>query len=107
MKINITIRHFEPQEGLRGYVERKVSSCVDKYFPGAVEADVILVMEKQRYTAEVDIKIRNISFHAREEMRDIHELIDAVMQKLETQMRRYKEKRQDNKKRGMEKDFSL
>ncbi len=103
MKINITMRHFKPHEGLREYVENKVSSCVDKHFPKAIEAEVILVMEKQRYSAEVDIKIRGISFHAREEMRDIHELIDIVMRKLETQMRRYKEKRRDHKKRGIEK----
>ncbi len=93
MEFALTTRHFEPGEEFRDFVERKVKASVGKYFPKAVEAHVMVLMEgHNRYTAEVDIKITGISFHARGEMHDLHAVIEMVIEKIETQMRRYKDK---------------
>ncbi len=92
MEISITTRHFEIGRELRDSIDARVRTGVGKYFARAVEANVILAMEKHRYIGEVDIKIRDASFHACDETHGVHETIDRVMGKLETQMRRYKEK---------------
>ncbi len=96
MEVRITTRHFEVSRELRKAIEDRMGSVTQKYFPRALEANVILSMEKGRSTAEVDIKIRRASFHAREEMRDLQAVLDSVTGKLETQMRRYKEKRKSH-----------
>ncbi len=100
MEIAITTRHFEAPGELREVVEKRLSSAIGKYFPRAVEANVILSAEKHRYTAEADVKIKGASFHARGEMRDLNGVIDEVMGKLETQMRRHKGRRKSRSKKG-------
>ena len=97
MEFTLTTRNFEPAEDFRGFVERKVKTCVEKYFPKAVQAHVTVSMEGYRYVAEVDIKIRGISFHARGQMRDPHAVIESAVGKIETQMRRYKGRRKSHK----------
>ncbi len=97
MEFTLTVRHFEPAEDFRGFVERKVKTCVEKYFPKAVEAHVTVLVEGYRYVAEVDIKIRGISFRARGQMRDPHSVIETAVGKIETQMRRYKGKKKSHK----------
>jgi putative sigma-54 modulation protein len=97
LEFSVTTRHFEPAEEFRSFVERKVRTCVEKYFPKAVEAHVTVSMEGHGYIAEIDIKIRGVSFHARGEMRDLHSVTEMVMEKIETQMRRYKERRKSHK----------
>ncbi len=96
MDVRITTRHFEVSRELREAIEGRMRSATQKYFPRAVEANIILSMEKHRYAAEVDINIRGASFHARDEMRDLQAVLDSVTGKLETQMRRYKEKRKSH-----------
>jgi putative sigma-54 modulation protein len=93
LDVSITTRHFEIARELRDFIEARVRAGVGKYFTRAVEANVILVMEKHRYIGEVDIKIRGTSFHACDETHDVHGTIDRLMGKLETQMRRHKEKK--------------
>lgn len=97
MEFTLTTRHFEPAEDFRGFVERKVKTCVEKYFPKAVKAHVTVLVEGYRYVAEVDIKIRGISFHATGEMRDPHAVVETAVGKIETQMRRYKGRRKSHK----------
>ncbi len=100
MEFAVTTRHFEPAEEFRNFVERKVKACVEKYFPRAVEAHVTVSMEGHGYIAEVDIKIKGVSFHARGEMRDLHGVMETVMGKIETQMRRYKGRRKSRKQQS-------
>ena len=107
LDVIVTTRHFEPAGKFRDLVEDKIRGSVEKYFPRAVEAHVTVSMEKHRYIAEVDIKISGVSFHAREETHDMHVSIDNAVSKLETQMRRYKEKRSGHKQKEIraEDDF--
>ena len=100
MKFTLTVRHFEPAEEFRGFVEEKVKACVEKYFPRALESHITVSMEGRRYIAEVDISVRGTSFHASGEMRNLHRVIEVVMDKLETQMRRGKAKRRNHKQHG-------
>ncbi len=104
MDISITTRHFEIGRELRDSIDARVRTGVGKYFARAVDANVILTMEKHGYIGEVDIKIRGASFHACDETHDVPGSIDRVMGKLETQMRRYKEKRKNHHRK--ERDFT-
>ena len=98
MEFTITTRHFEPMDEIRSSVERKVKNCVEKYFSRGV-SHVTVSMESNRYVVEIDIKIKGISFHARKEMHDLNGAVDATVEKIETQMRRYKERRKNHKQK--------
>ncbi|MFQ5870241.1 MAG: ribosome hibernation-promoting factor, HPF/YfiA family [Candidatus Zixiibacteriota bacterium] len=101
MKIIITGRHLEMDEKMRSYAEKKLHKA-ETYFDRIIEAHMILSAEKHRRIAEVTLNAKRVTFHAEEETEDIYASIDGVMEKVDTQVRRYKEKLSDRKHRSKE-----
>lgn len=91
MQINITFRHVEPSEALKNYAVEKVDR-LKKHFDGLVEGHVILSLEKIRHLAEVTLQANGIRVNAKEENTDFYSAVDNVVDKLERQLVRYKEK---------------
>ncbi len=98
MQINITFRHLDSSEGLKEYVQKRIGK-LEKYFYGPVEANVILRAEKFRQQAEVILIGDGYTINGKEETADMYEAIDLVVAKLESQIKRLREKRK-NRKRG-------
>jgi len=91
MQINITFRHVEPSDALKIYAIEKVDR-LKKYFEGLVEGHVIFSQEKIRHLSEVTLQANGIRVNAKEENSDFHSALDSVVDKLERQLVRYKEK---------------
>jgi putative sigma-54 modulation protein len=91
MNLSITFRHVEPVEALKGYAVEKVDR-LKKYFDGVVDGHVILGQEKIRHTAEVTLQANGFRVNAKEQSSDFYTAIDSVVDKLERQLKRYKEK---------------
>ncbi len=91
MNLNITFRHAEPSDALKAYAVEKVER-LRRYFDGLVEGHVILGQEKIRHTAEVTIQANGVRINAKDENVDFPTAIDGVVDKLERQLKRYKEK---------------
>src|SRR5512137_71261 len=91
MQLNITFRHVEPSDALKAYATEKVDR-LKKYFDGLVEGHVILSLEKIRHLAEVTLQANGIRVNAKEENADFYSAVDNVVEKLERQLVRYKEK---------------
>lgn len=91
MQIQVTFRHVESSEPLKEYAREKVGK-VQKYLDGPVEAQVTLGVEKHRHEADVVIHAAGFKIHGQETTGDLYSAIDMVMDKLETQVKRYREK---------------
>jgi len=92
MRINVTFRHMDTSEPVRNYVEEKLPK-VKKYIDEPVEAQVVLSVEKKiRHKAEVALTAKGITIKATEETTDMYAAIDGVLDKLERQLKRYKDK---------------
>ena len=91
MQVTTTFRHMEPSDALKGYAEEKLER-VKKYIDEPIVAQVFLTVEKIRHTAEVTLTAKGITIKASEETNDMYAAIDAVVDKIERQMRRYKER---------------
>ncbi|MEW6380091.1 MAG: ribosome-associated translation inhibitor RaiA [bacterium] len=98
MQVLITGRHMEMTDALQDYVKNKVER-VGKYLENIKEADVILSVEKYRHSAEVTIKANGITINGEEETDDMYSSIDLVMEKIERQVKKYKEKIRQHKTR--------
>lgn len=98
MQVIISGRNVEITEALRNYINKKISK-LEKFSPGAIKAEVVL--ELQRNWQKVEVTIRGDGFVARGEERasDMYASIDAATNKLEKQLKRFKEKSQ-KKARG-------
>jgi len=91
MQITTTFRHIDASEALKSYAEEKLSR-VQKYIDEPINAQVFLTVEKIRHIAEITITAKGITIKASEETNDMYAAIDAVLDKIERQLRRYKEK---------------
>jgi putative sigma-54 modulation protein len=88
---------MEVSEPLRAYAEEKVAR-VKKYIEEPIEAQVVFSVEKKiRHSAEVTLVARGITIKGSEETNDMYAAIDAVVDKIERQLKRYKEKLKDHK----------
>ena len=91
MQIQVTFRHVEPSEAVKKYAGEKVAK-LQKYLDGPMEVSVTLSVEKHRHEADVNIVAAGLKIHGRETTGDLYSAIDLVMDKLETQVKRYRDK---------------
>jgi putative sigma-54 modulation protein len=92
MEINVTFRHLEPNESLKNYVYEKVSR-IEKYLSKVTEVSVILALEKRSNIAEVIVNVNRAQITAKETNEDnMYTAIDLVMDKIERQAKKYKDK---------------
>lgn len=106
MQVLITGRHMDMTEALQDYVKTKVER-VTRYLDNIKEADVILSVEKYRHSAEVTIKANGITINGEEETDDMYGSIDRVMDKIERQVKKYKEKIRQHKPRQNLKEMNV
>jgi putative sigma-54 modulation protein len=91
MQITTTFRHLEPSDALKSYAEEKLER-IKKYIDEPMVAQVFMTVEKIRHCAEITLNAKGITIKASEETNDMYAAIDAVVDKIERQLRRYKER---------------
>ncbi len=91
MNIIITGRHLELTNNLKSYAEEKVTKF-RKYLSSITEATITLSVEKYRHKAEVLLKVNGMVIQAESVTGEMYSSIDNVVEKLERQVKKYKEK---------------
>lgn len=91
MQVSITTRHTKLTPQLKSYAMEKIQK-VEKYFDKVIDAHLVLSVEKYFSSAEVTITAGGTRLHAKEEAQDLCAAIDLVVDSLERQMKRFKEK---------------
>ncbi len=96
MNITITGRHISVSDNLKEYAEKKITK-LETYFHQLIDAHIIMYVEKLDHGAEVIINGDGVQFHGREKAADLYSAIDLLLDKMEKQIVRYKEKHQTHK----------
>ncbi len=91
MQLNITFRHFDSSDALKDHAKEKVER-VNKYLDRAGEAHVVLSLERHLHQADITIHSGAFVLRGKEKTEDMYASIDLAMDKIEKQLRRYKEK---------------
>ena len=102
MKVVIASKNMNDNDRLKDTIEKKMEK-LSKYFSDNIIVNVTLSAEKNRQKIEATIRVRGMIFRAEDVSGDIYEGIDNVVEKLSTQMSRFKTKIQ--KKHKDNKDF--
>jgi putative sigma-54 modulation protein len=88
--VRVTGRHLQITGAINDYVTRKIEALHLDY-PKIIEAHVILEVQKYRHSVEVILVCSNhITIEACEETNDMYAAIDAAVDKVGRQMRKYK-----------------
>lgn len=96
MNITVTGRHLNVSDSMRDYAEKKIKK-LEKHFNQMIDAHIILAVEKLDHKAEVVMNGDGVQFHGKEKAADLYSSIDLLFEKMEKQVRRYKEKHQMHK----------
>lgn len=91
MQISVTFRQVEPSEALKNYVTDRLNKF-SRYLEGPVEAHVVLGQEKFRNLADVTIDNNGRIIKGKEENADMYAAIDLVMDKIDMQLKRVRDK---------------
>jgi putative sigma-54 modulation protein len=93
MKSIIRSKDIEVTNAIKAYVEEKLSK-VDKFFrnPEEITANVLLSINNHEQTIEVTIPTNNLLIRNEETDTDLYAAIDIVMDKIERQIIKNKEK---------------
>ena len=91
MHINMTARRFKLSKELKEYAEAEVYR-LKKYYEPIIDVDIILGWEKKDRIAEINIAVYGTTLTAHERSGDMRKSIDRAVDKLERQLKKYKEK---------------
>lgn len=91
MQINLTCRHIETTDSLREYVDSKFSK-LERHFDHINNVHVILDVEKLAQKAEATLHVNGGELFATSEHNDMYAAIDSLINKLDRQVIKHKEK---------------
>jgi len=95
MQINLTGNHVELTDPLRNYVNSKLER-LERHFDMVQNIHVVLSVEKLRHKAEATLHISGGNLFADSVEEDMYAAIDALVDKLERQVKKQKEKLTDH-----------
>ena len=103
MNINIRGNKVKITEGIKNYVNSKLER-INKYLDENKNADVKVIISVRGNDQKVEVTIWNgkYSIRAEETHNDLYAAIDLVIDKLEKQFRRYKDKICDKRRKEVE-----
>ena len=104
MKIIISGKQLKVTDAIRNYTEEKIQK-ISKYTEAITEVDVVLSVETTKSEGDVHkadglVYASGTKIKVETENSDLYAAIDELSDKLERQVRKYKEKQKDYNKKG-------
>lgn len=96
MQLNIDGHHVDVSPSMRTYVTEKLSK-LERHFDHITNTHVTLTVEKLRQKAEAKVHVTGSDLFATSEHEDMYAAIDSMVDKLDRQLIKHKEKIQSHK----------
>ena len=97
INVSVTFRHTESTPALKTYATEKITSCLTKYLTHASEVHIILIVEKRDHIAEVIVTSKGHDLSAKAATGDLYSSIDKVVDSIQAQLRKQKDKQMSQK----------
>ena len=96
MKKQVTARHFDLTPEMKAKAEEEMEGLT-RFFDSIVSAEMVLDAERHRRVAELKVNVFNNLIAGRGETDDMYAAIDVAVDKVKTQLKKYKGKLKDRK----------
>ena len=100
VKVSVTFRHTEPTPALKTYAIEKVTHCLQKYITDTADAQLVLSIEKRDHCAEIKVLSKRYEVAVKAVTDDLYSAIDKLVDTVETQIRKQKERLVSHKHQG-------
>jgi putative sigma-54 modulation protein len=91
MRTSIAARSFKASDKLQVYANTEVQR-LKKYFDNIIDCDIVLSYQRGNKTCEILLNVYGTVLKATEQSDDFYKSINRTVDKLEQQVKRYKEK---------------
>jgi len=95
MNLQISGHHLEVTPAIREYVSGKLER-VTRHFDNVIDVNVILSVEKLKQKAEVTVHLSGKDVFVEAIDEDLYAAVDLLVDKLDRQVQKYKQKLQDH-----------
>jgi len=102
MQLSVTGHHIDVTPALRNYVGTKLAK-LQRHFDNMTDIHCILTVEKLIHKAEATVRLGGGTIHADSTEEDMYAAIDMLVDKLDRQVKKHKEKITDHHARDVEK----
>ena len=103
MRYQITGKQIDIGAALQTHVETELGAAVDKYAGRPTDANVVFSRSGSEFVCEVEVHLSTgLTTQAKGHAHEIYAAFDAVCQKIEKQLRRYKRRLKDHHKERVE-----
>lgn len=106
MNLKLTGNHVEITDAMRDYVISKMSK-ITRHFDHVIDVSIILSIEKLKQKAEANIHVRGKDIFVETDSEDMYASIDNLVDKLDRQVLKHKEKSLERRNQGALKDQNL
>ena len=96
MEIRTTARHFELTQELKDFVSKEINR-LERYYDRIINSHLILEEEGYRKRAELNLKVYGTILTSQHSSNDFRTSIEAALNKMETQLKKYKSKLKERK----------
>jgi ribosome hibernation promoting factor len=96
MNIIISGRHFTVSSEMKQDIENRLNEILNNKSLKVSTSRVVLTKEKNRFNAEIIVNLKHHDIEAIVEEYDLYEAVDEVIDKIETQVRRFLDKAQNH-----------
>ena len=105
MQVNLSGHHVDITESLRNYVNEKIER-LDRHFDQALDIHIVLTVEKLRHKAEATLHVSGGNLHADDVQEDMYAAIDGLIDKLDRQGKKHKEKLKDHRQKTVPQEIA-
>jgi len=91
MQLTVTGHHIDVSNALREYVDSKISK-IGRHFDHMTDVHCVLTVEKMNHKAEATIHVSGGTIHADAVEQNMYAAIDSLVDKLDRQVKKHKEK---------------
>lgn len=95
MQLSVTGHHVDVTTAMRNYVETKLEK-IERHFDLVSDVHCILTVEKLRHKAEATVSVNGGTIYADATEDDMYAAIDGLVDKLDRQVKKHKEKLVDH-----------
>lgn len=108
MQVSVAFRHMDTSSALQSYATRKLESILTKHVNGQdVRAQIVFSVKRFWHVADFTINVNGLTVKAVDKTENMYASVDLALDRLERQLRRYKERIRSHKPSGKERLFTM